>query len=310
MRQLFGAGYYSFNSSRGCVYRCKFCWDPVTHQRRYRAMQPATVMDHLERLFRDFGLRRFLFTDDNFFVDLDRARAILEGFARSPHGMTLGKLQVRADAVCRMDREFFELLARAGVRRLTIGAESGSPRILKMIQKDETVETIMEANRKLAGYPIVPLYFFMMGFPTETPEDFGQSIALALLLMQENPNADVSFNIYTPFPGTPLYREAVAQGLPEIGRLEDWARVNFRKPPPRGAHVPDATVSLIDGLDFPLMFLGSRFSPRAYRSIHPIAKMAGRAYYPVAMYRVRHLDARFPIETGLAKALGLFARDS
>jgi radical SAM superfamily enzyme YgiQ (UPF0313 family) len=242
-RRLFGADHFSFNSSRGCAYRCKFCWDPAMHKRRFRAMRPETVIAHLERLVRDFGLRRFLFTDDNFFLDMGRARGILEGIARSPFGIALGKLQARADAVCRMDAEFLELLVRAGVRRLTIGVESGSPRILQMISKDETVETALEANRKLAGFPIVPLYFFMMGFPTETPEELGQSISLALQLLRENPNADVSFNIYTPYPGTPLYHEAVERGLPAPGSLDEWSRVSFRRPPPENAHVPPETAA-------------------------------------------------------------------
>ena len=279
------------------------------HQRRYRAMEPATVMAHLERMVRDYGLRKFLFTDDNFFLDMRRAQGILDAIARSGFGIALGKLQARADAVCKMDREFLGLLVRAGVRRLTIGVESGSPRILKMISKDETVETMLEANRRLAEFPIVPLFFFMMGFPTETREELGQSISLALRLLRENPNADVSFNVYTPYPGTQLYREAVEHGLPESQSLEQWALVNFRKPPPEGAHVPPETLAMIAGLDFPLMFLGTRFSPHAYRSINKFARIGGRLYHPIAMYRLKHLEPRFPIETKLARALGVFARD-
>jgi radical SAM superfamily enzyme YgiQ (UPF0313 family) len=309
-RKLFGSEYFSFNSSRGCAYRCKFCWDPVMHQRRFRAMRPATVIAHLERLVRDYGLRKFLFTDDNFFVDMNRARGILEEVANSRHGIALGKLQVRADAVCRMDREFLYLLIRAGVRRLTIGVESGSPRILKMVSKDETVDSMLEANGKLKDIPIVPLYFFMMGFPTETREELGQSVALALRLLRENPNADASFNIYTPYPGTPLFRESVEHGLPEPQSLEQWALTSFRKVPPKGAHVPDETVAMIDGLDLPMMFLGTRFSPRAYRTISPMAKMLGKLYYPFAMYRLKHLEPRFPIETKIARALGIFAKDA
>ncbi len=70
-----------------------------------------------------------------------------------------------------MDREFLDLMVRAGVKRFTLGIESGSQRVLDLIKKDMTVEQAIEANRKLAPYPIVPLYLFMMGMPTETPDD-------------------------------------------------------------------------------------------------------------------------------------------
>jgi len=64
----------------------------------------------------------------------------------------------------------------------------------------------------------------------------------------------VSFNIYSPYPGTELFRMAAEQGLPEPRALQEWARANFRKVPPTGAHVPPQTRKLIAGLDFPLAF--------------------------------------------------------
>jgi len=59
-RRLFRVDHLSFNSSRGCAYRCKFCWDPVMHRGRWRAMQPATLMGHLEQVVREYGVRGFL----------------------------------------------------------------------------------------------------------------------------------------------------------------------------------------------------------------------------------------------------------
>src|SRR5262249_29148980 len=158
-----GVDHISFNSSRGCTFRCSFCWDPVMHKRTWRAMRPETVVQHLEHILRDHGIRGFLFTDDHFFIDLKRARAILEQIVAADLDLTISKLQIRADTICRMTPDFLELLVRAGVKRLTIGVESGSQRVLDLIKKDVTVEEVIEANARLAPYPIVPLYLFMMG---------------------------------------------------------------------------------------------------------------------------------------------------
>jgi radical SAM superfamily enzyme YgiQ (UPF0313 family) len=307
-RRLFGMDHVSFNSSRGCPFRCSFCWDPVLHGRTWRAMKPETVMEHLRRIIRDYGIRGFLFTDDFFFADLTRARGILEDVARSGLGISISKLQIRADTVCRMDREFLDLLVRANVRRLTIGVESGSQAMLDSINKDGTIEQVIEANRRLRPYPIVPVYLFMMALPGETPEQFEQSIKLAVRLTDENPRAVKTFNIYTPYPGTGLYETAVQQGLQPPQRLEDWAAFNFRNVHDDAPWVHSRTRQLAEGLDFPLMFLGKGHFVTPYKRTNPLAVALARMYYPLARHRVTSLDVRFPIETTLVRALGLFGR--
>jgi radical SAM superfamily enzyme YgiQ (UPF0313 family) len=307
-RRLFGMDHVSFNSSRGCTFRCSFCWDPVLHGRRWRAMEPKTVIEQLQRVFRDYGIRGFLFTDDFFFLDLPRARAVLEEIVRADLGFSISKLQIRADTICRMDREFLELLVRANVRRLTVGVESGSPSMLQLIKKDVTVEQIIEANQKLKPYPIVPVYLFMMALPTETPEQFAQSITLAIRLTDENPRAVKTFNVYTPYPGTELYELAVRLGLQPPPRLEDWAAYNFRNVHRDAPWVSPQTRRLVERLDFPLMFLGKGHFVTPYKKTNPLAVGLSRLYYPLARHRVSNLDVRFPAETALAKALGLFAR--
>jgi anaerobic magnesium-protoporphyrin IX monomethyl ester cyclase len=307
-RRLFGIDHISFNSSRGCTYRCSFCWDPVMHKRKWRAMSPETVLDHLSRIIRDYGIRGFLFTDDHFFIDMDRAYLILEGIARADLKISISKLQIRADTICRLDKEFLQLMVRAGVKRFSIGIESGSQRILDLIKKDCSVEEIVEANRKLIPYPIVPVFLFMMGLPTETPEEFAQSIRLAIQLTDENSHAVKTFNIYTPYPGTELYELAIQLGLKKPQRLGDWARFNFRNIPRESAWIEPEMRKLITGLDLPLMFLGKGHFVNPYKKTNPLVVALARLYYPVARYRVKHLNARIPIETKVVKALGLFGR--
>jgi radical SAM superfamily enzyme YgiQ (UPF0313 family) len=307
-RRLFGKDHISFNSSRGCTFRCSFCWDPVMHRRKWRAMEPDTVLDHLKRIIKDYDLRGFLFTDDHFFIDMNRAYGILEAIVRADLNISISKLQIRADTICKMGREFFELLVRAGVRRVSVGVESGSQRMLDLIKKDLCVEAVIEANQKLMAYPIVPVYLFMMGLPTETPEEFAKSVRLAVKLTDENPRAVKTFNIYTPYPGTKLYEMCVQLGLREPQRLEDWPRFNFRKVHDEATWIGGKTKRLVEGLDFPLMFLGKGHFVSPYKKTNPIVMGLSKLYYPMARYRVTHLNARIPIESRLVKALGFFGR--
>jgi radical SAM superfamily enzyme YgiQ (UPF0313 family) len=281
-RRLFGIDHISFNSSRGCTFRCSFCWDVVMHKKKWRAMKAETVLDHLKRIIREYNVRGFLFTDDNFFIDMERAYGILEEVVRANLNISISKLQIRADTICRMDRSFLQLLVRANVKRLTVGVESGSQRLLDLINKDITVEQVIEANQRLISYPIVPIYLFMMGLPTETREEFEQSVRLAIRLTDENPKAAKTFNIYTPYPCTELYNLAVQLGLSEPQRLEDWARFNFRNIPWDSTWIDPKIRELIMGLDFPLMFLGKAHFVSPYKKTNPLR---GGAIKAVLSYR-------------------------
>ena len=304
-RKLFGSDHLSFNSSRGCSHQCSFCYDAVLHRRVWRAMQPGTVADHLERVVRNYGIHGFNFTDDNLFLNLDHAHRVMEELVRRDLKLRIGKLHIRIDAIRRMDGDFLKLLTRAGAERFTIGVESGSQRILDLIHKGLSLEQVTEASRKLVGTAILPHYLFMMGLPTETPQELGQSIRLSEQLLRENPRAAKSFNIYTPYPGTELYGLAVDLGLKEPKNLQDWAPLNYRYVPKDAPWIVPKTKKLISGLDFPLMFMGTNFS---YKATHPVVGALAKIYYPLARYRVEHLNASFPIETKVVKSLGLFGR--
>ena len=197
---------------------------------------------------------------------------------------------------------------RAGARRLHLGVESGSERVLKLINKGETIDEFIRANRMLADYPLVPLYLLMIGLPTETPAELGESVRLAAQLADENPRADPSFNIYTPYPGTALYTAAVELGLKPPARLPDWAQFNFRNVPRDCTWLDPEMKRLVEGLDFPLQFLAKNRFVTPYKKTNRLVVGLSRLYRPLAHYRARHLDVRFPVETRLVKALGLYGR--
>ncbi len=305
-RKIFGSDHVSFNSSRGCAYRCGFCYDSVIHRRVWRAMQPETVVDHFRRLIRDYGISGFNFTDDNLFINMKHAHRVMEAIVQADLKIRIGKLHIRIDAIQKMDQEFLQLLVRAGVERLTIGVESGNQRILDLIRKDLRVEQVLEVSGKLKPYEIVPVYLFMMGLPTETPQELDQSIRLAQRILRENPRASKSFNIYMPYPGTELYSLVLQLGFKPPQRLEEWSHLNYRYVPGESPWIVPETKKLISGLDFPLMFLGKG---HFYKKTHPVVVGLAKLYNRIAQYRIDHLDARFPVETKLMKALGLFGRD-
>ena len=301
--QILGREHVHIICSRGCIYDCAYCWDPVFHQRKYRSMEPENVLGLIERLNRDHGKTGVIFGDDNFFIDLDWARKVLEGIVRSGLDVHIGKQFIRADTLCRLDKDFLGLLVKAGVRRFVIGAESGSPRILRLIKKRITVEEIIEANRNLVGSEIQPAFLFMMGLPTETPEEVGESLKLADRLMNENPDATRAFNNYTPFPGTELYEMILRMGFKEPENLEDWASMDYRSMSGETPWILPETKKLTSVLDYALMCSDRDNSLGGVKKADPLSVWMAKAYGPLARYRVRTMDTRFPIEPLLIKAL-------
>ncbi len=301
--QILGRNHIHIICSRGCIYDCAYCWDPVFHQRKYRSLDPENVLYMMERINRDYGINSFIFGDDNFFIDLDWAHNVLEKIVQSGLDLHIGKQFIRADTLCRLEKDFLELLVKAGVKRFVIGAESGSPRILKMIKKRVTVEEIIESNRKLIGSSIQPAFLFMMGLPTETPEEVGESLALADRLMKENPDATRSFNKYTPFPGTELYEMILRMGFKEPESLEGWGSMDYRNIPRESPWILPETKKLVSILDYALMCSDQDNSLGGVKKADPLSVWMAKMYGPLARYRVRSMDTRFPMEPMLIKTI-------
>jgi len=301
--KILGVNHTHIFCSRGCIYDCAYCWDPIFHQRKHRMMAPDRVLELIKRIVRDFGTRGFSFGDDNFFIDLEWAGSILEKIIQSDLDIHIGKFFVRADTICRMDRSFLDLMTRAGVTRVVIGAESGSPGMLRLIKKRISVEEILESNRILSSYPIWVAYLFMLGIPTETKTDVARTVALADKLMKENPRATRAFNMYTPFPGTELYQKVIEMGFHEPEALRDWASFNYRNVYGETPWIDGETRRLVSILDYALMASPRDNNLGKIKKDEPLSVLLARLYRPLAQYRVRSLDTRFPLEPFLIRNL-------
>ncbi|MBE0618679.1 MAG: B12-binding domain-containing radical SAM protein, partial [Proteobacteria bacterium] len=306
-RTVFGVDRLSFFTSRGCPHGCTFCFNQQFDRRRWRAMSPDVAVERIVDFAERHGVGGMVLYDSNFFADLERGRRILEGLVRSGRHIAVTRLHTRADTLLRMEDGDFDLLHRAGCKCLSIGIESGSERIRALLGKGIDLPAVLEKNRHLRRFPLTLLYFFMMGFPTETREDLEGTIGVATTLRRDNPNVDLSFNIYTPFPGTELLEAAVRHGLRIPERTEDWTEFNYRNLAQGAPWLSREMRELVQILDFCCMFLGKKYV-RPYKETKSLAVLLANLYAPLARWRARHLCARFPLEIRLAKLLRLYAK--
>ncbi|KAF0135261.1 MAG: radical SAM domain-containing protein [Candidatus Saganbacteria bacterium] len=195
-------------SSRSCPRQCTYCSMFLAHGRKHRMRSASNVVDELEYLYFHLNHHYFSFMDDNLTLNKNRTiemcnLIISKGLNiqfDTPNGLDLNTI----------DEEVIEALINAGLVRTCLAVESGSPEIRMSINKRLTQENIIAAFNNIKKYPKLAYnVFFIVGFPNETHETLQETYELIKQL--ELKRAVISFA--TPFPGTKLYDECVANNL-------------------------------------------------------------------------------------------------
>jgi len=222
-------------TSRGCPYQCTYCFNQIVNQCRWRALRSERVIELLKNLVDKYHVKYFRFNDDNFFVSQKRANEIMRGILREKMDIKMEFQGTRVDTICRMKKNELNVLYDAGCRSFSIGLETGSPRILKLIKKGTTIEQAYAANKRLSRYPeIRSQYNFMAGFPTETINDLSMTVNMMSKLYKENPNIKIPILfLFTPWPGTDIYNLTIQHGFAPPKSLMGWGYMDWNDEIPR-----------------------------------------------------------------------------
>jgi radical SAM superfamily enzyme YgiQ (UPF0313 family) len=194
-------------SSRSCPYQCIYCHRNLG--KAYRARKPERVVDEIETLVRDYGIREIEFMDDMFNLSKERVQHICQAIGDRgldikmtfPNGM-------RADL---LDVETLKALKAAGMYRTMLAIESGSPRMQKFMKKNVKLEKAKEIIEEAVKLGIMTHGAFMLGFPTETAEEMQMTIDFAT----RSKFHTAAFYRVLPFPGSELY-EMVKKEKPDM----------------------------------------------------------------------------------------------
>lgn len=211
-------------TSRGCPQRCTFCFNHTVNRSQWRAFSPRRVLEDIQLIQKKYpSIRHFEFWDDNFFADLKRARDIAEGIGRLQPSITWSVLGAHIHDIVRMDDDYLACLRDARLKGVLVGSESGSQRILDLIQKNFTSEELFYSNRRLHDYGVSPTYSFISGIPGEDDDDIRQTVEVMFRLKKDNPDAVIgNIKPFICYPGTALYERMTQLGLKPPARLEDW----------------------------------------------------------------------------------------
>jgi anaerobic magnesium-protoporphyrin IX monomethyl ester cyclase len=214
---------FGIQCGRGCPYQCTFCYNLKYNHRRWRFRNPETILEEIAFLTTEFGVHQINFLDDNFFTNLKRVEELCELIVHYGIPFKWGTT-CRADDFKKFTPTFVDLIKQAGLETLFVGGESGSPKILKKINKGITVDDLISMAEITKKYNLFTVVSFMSGFPFETKEDRYMTYDIMDKISTISPSLRVNgANVYTPYPGNDLFEEAVKKyGLVPPSELTGW----------------------------------------------------------------------------------------
>lgn len=195
--------YMSLYTGRGCRSRCSFClWPQTISGHAYRTRSVEHVLEEMAHARQRLPqVKEFFFDDDTFTDDRPRTEEIARG---------LGKLGLTwsCNAKANVPLETLRVMKENGLRLLLVGFESGNQQILNNIRKGTKIERIREFARNCHDLGILLHGTFVLGLPGETRETIEQTLQFA----KEIDPYSLQVSLAAPYPGTELYRQAVANG--------------------------------------------------------------------------------------------------
>ena len=207
---VMGGPFATLIASRGCPFECTFCSEWSFWRAGWRPYDPEMVVEQLDVVVNRYGRRNVWFGDDCFNVDRDHMAAICEGILE--RGIDVHwYYQGRADLLVKY-KDLLPLMRRAGNRMTQIGIEASSDEQRDELNKRLRTETVKEAVQLLRQYDIVCQGMMIVGAPSDSPRTFEHKVAFIKQLGVDFP----IFTMYTLFPGTQAFDQAVAKGWIEL----------------------------------------------------------------------------------------------
>jgi len=216
-----------YATSIGCPYACNYCTDVVFYNRRFNAYDVSRVVEEVTSLVRRHRVDEVALVDSNFLVDVRRAVGIARGFLDS--GLRFKwTFQASTDLLVRMSDEDVALLGASGVTHIGFGTESASPEVLTwMNKKHQNIEDIYEAARKCSQAGIRVTLNLIFGYPGEQEFHRRETLRVMSDIGTRFDNVTFSPNIFTPYPGIPIWPDLRERGLHEPETLEEWADIDL-----------------------------------------------------------------------------------
>lgn len=208
-------------TSRGCPFQCTFCFQQDSGW-RYRDVR--NILQEMEHCI-SIGIRNFFIFDETFTVSKKRTMELCDGILSNKLDITWS-CRSRVDTI---DDEMMKAMKKAGCTRISFGVESAGPRVLEKLNKKIELARASSAFRMARNNGLITLADFMIACPCETKDVALETIKFAVDLDPDY----AQFCLFTLFPATELYREAIETGIVKKDVWLDYAKnpqADFKPP--------------------------------------------------------------------------------
>ena len=196
-----GKNALSVSTMRGCPYTCKWCSRAV-YGLSYRRRNPEKVVEELIQIKNDYNPDSLWFVDDVFTISHKWLTSFRDELKKQ-------NIIIPYECITRADRlneEVIQMLKETGCFRVWIGAESGSQKVIDLMDRRVDVNQVRDMIKLTKKHGIEAGTFIMLGYPGETEEDIEETIHH---LKESNPD-HFTITVAYPIKGTELYQEIEA----------------------------------------------------------------------------------------------------
>ncbi len=188
-------------TSRGCPYKCTFCISPDLNP-KWRARSAVNVVDEMEYFYKSMNVSDFHVSDLNPTVSDKRVKEICKEILSRNLPVTW-KLAQGTKIETIKSEETLELMYKAGCRFFSFSPETGSPKLLKIMNKPFNHDHGLAMVRKMNSLGMRTQACFIAGIPQEDEEDKRQSIDYVKKLVEAGVD-EIAVFVFTPLPGAKL----------------------------------------------------------------------------------------------------------
>lgn len=195
------------SSSRGCPFNCVFCSTKNVWKRLWRPRSAELIIQEIEILHREYGIREIAFEDDQFLLSKERVHQICDHFIS--RGLDLSFSIPSGASIWLVDEALLRKMRKAGFYRLCYPIETGSQTTMDFIGKPVNLNKVRETIRLTHRLGYWTQGNFIIGFPYETAEDIRQTIDFAYSCGLDY----AFFFIAKPYAGSELFEIMKKEGF-------------------------------------------------------------------------------------------------
>jgi radical SAM superfamily enzyme YgiQ (UPF0313 family) len=199
-------GFANIVIKQGCGFNCLYCDGPSVMGRKWRKRSPEKIVDELETMHNEYGVNVSFFTDTIFNFPIDHCKEVCREIIRRKPGV----FWVATVSPAYLDKEMIALMQEAGCNAVSLGCDSCSEKMLKILRKGFTKEQLRTATELLEEAGLNYILSLLIGAPGEDRETVEETVEF---LEKRSPfMLDFCVGIRL-MPGTDLVDIAIKEGV-------------------------------------------------------------------------------------------------